>query len=708
MTDFPLTGGVDTPVTLGGLAVASFFATGGVVTPAVLGGRPISSRDGIATPVALGVDIIVVGTTPPALSVPVVMGMNYAETAPGALLVPVTMGYTLLGIVSVAYSMTGGIVTEVIVGDSPMNKRVSAVMVVGGIAGRIAAHVTDGIVTAVEMGGTAAERFRVVGGIDVPIEMDGTTYDGQLRALITPTEMGGALTAVLSSETGGIDTPIVLGSNVQFTAGIETLVGLGGAPSGGNRVLGGITVPMVLVGSFQLTVGVYGALIVPLRLGGAGVTSQSPVASEDAEIAALGYRRLLPVVAYATGVRTTADISAVPFGQAFLVAPDFADTAGVFYESGAGANYVGYRMGTASRTFYVFRPPRGNEVIWQASDNTLLRYERDRSSNRSAWKSYQSWPQRALNEVQAFQAFDPDRVYDYYATVMGAMMSQLQHDNSTLLTMLDASRCPRDYLAALATTFDAEFDADTPDSNQRLSVVSAVPSARRRGFPDASVLRMRAAGYRSSIFEVWTKIGWPTFSTTQTDVQVTTSAPASIISLGYAGVNAPPAGLTYFRNNFIPDSQEWVEVTHGVLVKRFYFDNIPSGAPPGSVMVPVGTSVSQTTRSNETMAALVAAIVAWQAGLVVLGMPGPDYLMLPHSYDVAEPLGYWASRFVIVILNKADGARVSLDEVEKQALRGLLERALPVAARVKSFGTAVPAQDEAVHCSETFTVTRIV
>ncbi len=626
---------------------------------------------------------------------------------------PVVLDYTILGIVSVSYTLTGSILVPVILGTNPMDRRIIVPMVLSA-AMRIDARATGGIVAPVVLGGTPRPTARVSDGVVTPVVVSGLLYVGGNPALPVPVVLDAGLRAGSALDApASIVTPVVmgyslLGQNFSLTGGTNVPVVLSANFPMGRLVSGGITTPVTLSVAFRTGASVSFPGILPfIRLGGALVASLSEVASEDAEFATTGKRRMLPLIAYAVDARSTADTASVPFGKPFTIAGDFPYTSGLFYESGAAPGFVGFKLGTAAHPVYVFRAPVPNEVLWVAATNSLIRYTVDRQSGKAAWKSYRSWPQRALDGMQVFNSFDPDGVYNYYGTMLGAMMAQLQRDNAIIMDMLNAEKCPQEYLAALATTFDAEFDAADPEITQRVNVLAAIPTARRRGFPDASVLRMRTAGFKSTIFEVWTKLGWPVFSTTRTDVTVSASVPSAIVSIGFSGGPDTLQGIMYFRNNFVPEPTEWVEVKRGVLTKRFYFGALAVDAPGGSVVVTIDTAPNPTNQSFNTMTNLVTAINAWQSSTVVDGIAGEDFRLLPHSYSVTEPVGYWASRYVVIILNKADGSRVVLDDAENTLLRTMLERALPIAARVKSFGTAAPMETEDVGCAESFTVTHV-
>lgn len=431
------------------------------------------------------------------------------------------------------------------------------------------------------------------------------------------------------------------------------------------------------------------------------VLRKSKYYSIDDEVLVEGVRRILPLIAYAKDVTVTSQVSGVPLGRTFIMSDRFSDTAGTLFSSGAGPGYIGYKLGaTVGAVHYEFRKPEPFEAIWYGPERCLYRYENEPTTNSWSWKRYRSLPQRALDGLQVFEPFDPDKVYDYVATLVGAMQSQLHIDNRTLSYLFDADRVPDDLISALAATLDADYEASYSEAQRRASISTSVAASRLRGFDSASSVKMLATGYKAVLYEVWELIDWPQLVTDNVNIRFTTNDPRGLGSQGFDGAFDLFAGQFYFYQWLMPTEGQWFELTDvsASLTQRFSF-----GSGSG-IIVPLYTSAdTQEENSAATMANARAAVNAWRPAVAAYNaVNGPHAIVRPHNYSVDVPRGYWPSRFLCAVVTDAQDNPIT-DLSQRSLWRRRLMDLIPVHARLRDFGTKAPGQSDGVTCGEAFT-----
>lgn len=224
------------------------------------------------------------------------------------------------------------------------------------------------------------------------------------------------------------------------------------------------------------------------------------------------YRGALPFIVVAEGVATLAGAPAPNManrGKFFLVATigtlDSALTA-----AGAVAGSLGLVNVDAYGPAYIFRAPRLGDIVARPKGE-LLRYQDVRRADVTTsqnvttqeWVLYRSQPQRALDGMMVFDQFDPDKVYDYYATLVGSVLAQLQVTNRDMARWRDPQLVPAEYLELSAASIGARFQDSDPVQLRRNKVETAIPASRTRGLADSAVLRLRQTGYLGHITESW-------------------------------------------------------------------------------------------------------------------------------------------------------------------------------------------------------------
>jgi phage tail P2-like protein len=103
----------------------------------------------------------------------------------------------------------------------------------------------------------------------------------------------------------------------------------------------------------------------------------------------------------------------------------------------------------------------------------------------------------------AFELLDPDKIYDYYARLLGATFTEWMVDARALLDFIDPDRCPADLLPELAGNFALSLDATEQEEVQREKIKDAIPTYKVKGLVQAIVLRLRSLGYTGYAREIW-------------------------------------------------------------------------------------------------------------------------------------------------------------------------------------------------------------
>lgn len=235
------------------------------------------------------------------------------------------------------------------------------------------------------------------------------------------------------------------------------------------------------------------------------------------------YRGALPPVVSVQGVHGPAEAPAVVTanrGKAFLVA-DSGTIDAAWVALGARHGSIGWINTDAYGPPYLFRDTAIGDVVCWAVGGALLRYEEVRRPDPATseniverrWVGYRSQPQRALDGTSVFELFDPAGVYDYYATLVGSVLAQLQATNRTLATLRDPLLIPAEYLDLPAASLGVSFDETDTEQIKRNKVASAVAASRIRGTDAAVALRLRQLGVTGYVTECWRaqeSAGWAT------------------------------------------------------------------------------------------------------------------------------------------------------------------------------------------------------
>lgn len=344
-------------------------------------------------------------------------------------------------------------------------------------------------------------------------------------------------------------------------------------------------------------------------------------ASLDARYTLTEYRPAMPLIAYATAVTTIAQLVAqkVPAGGPFLVSAAFSGTTGdAFYDAGATPGAVGYYLDPDLGTTVSFRSPHPFEVVFVQQEQQLYWYYQTPGTITYSWVKYYSLPQRALGAMGAFDVFDPDGIYNYYAQLLGGIYAQLVYDGQVLAAVRDHRTLPTLYVSAAianigAGSADNIANPDSTADQQRVAsraTLEASPAFNRRlGQPSSVINRIQVLGYEGQVVERWTKITRP--MTWLHAVSPGTAANVVITGSGRPGVwgmqqgrgrqTAGPVwgdgatqafGCIYQPDQSIADG-DWVRVGDGSRYLTFYFKDTPTG--PTDVQVDV---VDSTTIDN--------------------------------------------------------------------------------------------------------------
>lgn len=315
--------------------------------------------------------------------------------------------------------------------------------------------------------------------------------------------------------------------------------------------------------NFDLT----GTIDLPIEPIGSLVHGRAVPFTSKARAEATGVRPSTPLIVYARGATETTDLddANVPDNEPFLVSERFLKPPGhPFTEGGAIPSDIGVKVVPDSGpTYYKFRRPDIREVVWyvviddegERNDGGLYRYD-----SRQVWRAYQSQPQRALEGQYAFSIFDPDKVYDYYAKLVGAAYYQWAFDTNCIARLLDVDASPEPYLDMLGQQlgllpYCADEDGGTPTALKRQQIKIAFSIFKDKGTPGAIRPFTRCLGYVVYAWEVWVD---PEHVDNWTDLA---SAPAAIQA------DAASRNIDrLIRTGSGEKGQEWVEYPHGYVI----------------------------------------------------------------------------------------------------------------------------------------------
>lgn len=201
----------------------------------------------------------------------------------------------------------------------------------------------------------------------------------------------------------------------------------------------------------------------------------------------------------------------VPLNAHFLVGADFVNSGpgDPFGDHGAKAGSLGSRR-QVNPIIYTFREGFPYEVVWfieiddqeRRADRGLYRFEPD-PDGLFRWVPYRAKAQRALDGTQVFEILDPDRIYDYYAKLIGALHFEWMRDARAVLDFVDPNRCPERLLNFLGESLGLAFTASDPEPIKRQRIATAIPVFKKKGLEDSYLLALRSLNLQADVREVF-------------------------------------------------------------------------------------------------------------------------------------------------------------------------------------------------------------
>jgi phage tail P2-like protein len=220
-----------------------------------------------------------------------------------------------------------------------------------------------------------------------------------------------------------------------------------------------------------------------------------------------------PLLVHAIDAREPPDVedAHTPLNAHFLVAADFVSSGpgDPFGDHGAKAGSLGSRR-QVNPIIYTFRDAFPYEVVWfveiddqgRRADRGLYRWQPNRNGV-FGWTAYRSMPERALAGTQVFDLFDPDKIYDYYARLVGAVLFEWTRDARAVLDFIDPNLCPERLLNFLGESFGLTFTASDPEAIKRQRIATAIPSFKKKGLEESYLIRLRSLNLQADVREVW-------------------------------------------------------------------------------------------------------------------------------------------------------------------------------------------------------------
>lgn len=276
----------------------------------------------------------------------------------------------------------------------------------------------------------------------------------------------------------------------------------------GDNVCLGVT---VMPGSFSTLTSIQGAIYIVPFLPGELPTQIIPIPTADFIGEQDGGRRpVLPWQIVKKDVQHIFDLtedggSTYKVGdlEPFLVSDSFSnDPDDLLTRAGGLAGYVGIVIDTPNGKALRFRPAYSGETVVLLSDLTVWRWDVEEQR----WGAHTTLPQRALNGMELFEALDSERIYDFYAEILGLMLAQLQYDTRRVQDLVDPVTCPDHMLSLLLYTFgadDFEFE-ETPESKREL-LRTFIGIMQQKGTPAAIVNGLKALGFSGYGAHIWAK-----------------------------------------------------------------------------------------------------------------------------------------------------------------------------------------------------------
>lgn len=299
------------------------------------------------------------------------------------------------------------------------------------------------------------------------------------------------------------------------------------------------------------------------------ILSAPPASDPEGIYHADGRRPAFPLLVY-TLVQATSDVSLIPDNGSFIMSAAYVplDADGLS-DFGALSGGVGTKVvRDGFPTILVFRLPADNEVV-RLVNLTGAGALRDGGYYRwdgSIWRGYRTMPQRAMDGMNAFASMDPDRIYDYWGSLLGGLQYSLTVDAVSLTQLFDAETVPDEYLGLLGSMLGVSVPQDETPAVRRYLVQTAVPRNRLRGLNHGVALRLFLMGYIGTAKEVWVN---PIASDNWTDaIDAPSDVRADIAAKGL--VVDPTSGVK---------GQDWIEVDHAT---QAAYDALAAGYVPSS------------------------------------------------------------------------------------------------------------------------------
>ena len=411
---------------------------------------------------------------------------------------------------------------------------------------------------------------------------------------------------------------------------------------------------------------------------------------------ALGYRPSLPLLVNSMTVDTVADIASANVAEEghFIISPLFTEGPGnTLYDQGAKPGSIGTKTLRDVTTIYVFRTPYENEVVWYVviaddGDITELGFHR---WDGETWQPYKTWPERALEGMQAFEVLDPDRIWEYYARVVGGTLTEWMVDARAMLDFLDPDRCPIELLPELAQNFGLNLDAAEQEEVQRQKVRDAIPTYKLKGLPLAVELRLRSLGFLGYSREIWVN---PDNPNNYTDDDTGEKGDDWIEVVHGSRYRIPRVGLLFVGAEQ-PSDGEVVVIDDYTTAVTFEFE-ISGGVGGGNTPVAVGAD------AEETLDNLITAVNASALTLEASETPLTDWpeMSLDGGKIASDSIiiktfnYYFPGSRVSIHINQLAGQPLSmtspasaLDEFEQFIATQLGEDVLPAPIDIRFFAT---------------------
>jgi hypothetical protein len=418
----------------------------------------------------------------------------------------------------------------------------------------------------------------------------------------------------------------------------------------------------------------------------------------DERKALLGYRASTPLIVHSLSVESVSDITAaqVPANGHFVMSVLFAGGAGdPLFDAGAKPGSIGTRYDhPTAGTLYVFREPYEDEVVWHVEitlDGDLVDHGIHRWRG-EVWLAYTTWPQKAFEGTIAFSVLDPDRIYDYYAKLLGATMTQWSVDTKTIIDFLDPDLCPEEMLPYLAAQFNQALRSEEDVPQRRERIKASVPRYKQKTLPAAVRIHLLSIGYRGYVMEVWVN---PDNPGNWTDDD-TGEKGNDWIEVEHGSRKEVPGAGYKFLGGLNPSDGEQMQITDFVFTLLLEFDD-GGGVSMGYTPVLIGADAAET-RDNLIAAVNASALTLkairdiWEPDEPTMLLDGGVVTTDARTGKVLQ--NYWPSSRVSLHINYLSGEPMDMLQSEANLLAfkeyiaaELRTDVLPVYTDIRVFAT---------------------